>query len=725
MSPTARAFATISALSIVAVLAALSALSGCTRERARPPILFVSIDTLRADRLPDWGYADGATPRLSALVREGIRFENAWAQVPLTLPSHASLLTGRLPPDVGVRSNVGFRFDASRHRTLPALLGEAGYATGAAVSAYVLRRETGLAAGFAAFDDELEVDETATVGELQRPGVETVDAALRWLDGAQEGGERRPWFLLVHLFEPHTPYTPPEPFRSRFADPYDGEIAAADAALGRLLDGLRERGEYERAAIFVFSDHGEGLGDHGEAEHGVLLYREALHVPLILKLPGGERAGERVAAPAALIDLYPTAAALAGSKPPPETAGVSLLALAGSEAPARRIYSETLYPRLHLGWSELRSLADERWHAIDGPDPELYDLAADPGERRNLRADRRREWAERESELDRIPLAFTPPAPASAEELARLAALGYLGAPAKTADGPLPDPKARIAVLGEIQRCFALAHEGRLEESLALCVRLLGEQPDLVDVRHQLADVLRRLGRPAEALEVHEVTARRSPELAEGLAIERAELALDLDRLDLAEAEAKRALAANPLEARLVLATVAGRRGDWKAAETAAREAAGPAARPRVAALLLLAQALAAQGRLEEGLTEAERAATRIAAGAPPHPGVESTRGDLLARLGREGEAEYAFRREITAFPRNEEPYVRLAILLAAERRFDEILPTLEALVAAAPAPRTYELAARTLKDLGNAEAAASFRARGLRLAAARPPASG
>ena len=195
-------------------VAALALLAACARDAGPPPILFVSIDTLRADRLAIHGYGKGATPALDGLAREGIVFENAWSQVPLTLPSHVSLLTGRLPPHTGVRSNVGFRFDPKSLPTLPTALRERGYATVAAISAYVLRSETGLGAAFDVYDDALEVDETATVGELQRAGSETVDAALRRLD-AVRGDGGRPWFLFVHLFEPHTPYAPPEPFRSR------------------------------------------------------------------------------------------------------------------------------------------------------------------------------------------------------------------------------------------------------------------------------------------------------------------------------------------------------------------------------------------------------------------------------------------------------------------------------------------------------------------------------
>jgi len=703
-------------------LLALLALVGCAPEPSQPPVVFVSIDTLRADRLPDWGHAAGRTPHISRLVRAGIRFANAYAQVPLTLPSHASLLTGRLPSDAGPRSNIGYRFDATALPTLPASLAAAGYATGGFVSAYVLRRETGFGDAFQHFDDAIEVHEQATLGALQRPGAETVAAALRWLESVPKGA---PYFLFVHLFEPHYPYEPPPAFRA-IGDDYDGEIAAADAALGELLGALEARDDLDRAFVAVFSDHGEGLGDHGEKEHGVLLYRESLHVPIVLKLPGARRSGEVVAAPAALVDLFPTAAEVAGVAGPTGAVGRSLLALGDGDR-ERRIYSETLYPRLHLGWSELRSLVDGRWHAIVGPDPELYDVVADPGERRNLRAAERRLYAERAAEIEAIPLAFEPPAPASAEEMAKLAALGYLAATGAAATGPLPDPKAHLDLLADIQRSFALSAEGRHDEALDLCYQLLAANPDLIDVRNQLAGVLRKLGRFEEALEVYAETERRFPGLSESLAIERAKIELDLGRLDRAEAEARRAAAANPLESRLILAAVAGRRGDWPRAVVEARAGLGDPARPRVPALLLLARALLAQDRLDEARAEAERAIAEIRRpGAPPVATVESTYGDILARLGRDAEAEVAFRREIELFPRAPEPYVRLAILLAAQHRFDEIEPTLDALVAANPSPRALLAAAETMDRLGNREGAAAYRARARAAAAsAASPAGG
>jgi arylsulfatase A-like enzyme/Flp pilus assembly protein TadD len=701
-----------SPLSLLALAMALLACQAGERATFRDaPVVLVSIDTLRADRLTAYGGKRVATPAFDRLAAEGLLFENAYAHVPLTLPSHATLLTGKLPPDTGVRSNIGFSLAAPAGSSLPELLAARGYATGGAVSAYVLRADTGMGRLFSWYDDSLEVWESATLGALQRRGDDTLATALRWADGVGD----RPLFLFLHLFEPHTPYEPAEPFRSRYADPYDGEVATADAILGRLLAELDRRGLYDRALIAVTSDHGEGLGDHGEAEHGVLLYREALHVPLLLKLPGGARAGERIAAPVGLVDLLPTLAGAAGAEVPAGLPGTSLLSLAGGSAPpARAIYGETLYPRLHLGWSELRSLVDDRHHYIEGPQPELYDVVTDPGERNDLRSSHRREAAALRDRLAEVPLALAAPGSADPEEMQRLAALGYLGAPA-AAEGPRRNPREHIAVLARVQETFLLNQQGRYRESVEVCREILRDYPELVDVYNQMAGNLRRLGRLDEALTAYREAVTRSPSLIDSLAIEIGKLELDLGNLEAAALNAEQAMKLNPDEAHLLLAGVAVKREDWAAAEREARLARGDEALPRVPALLVLAKVLAEQGKLPAALAELERAARRVIESGHPVPTLASTRGDVLARMGRTSEAESSFREEIARFPGTTDAYVRLSILLASQRRFAEIEPLLEAMVAATPLPATYELAARALDDLGNEQGARDFRRRGER----------
>ncbi|HWW62869.1 MAG TPA: sulfatase, partial [Thermoanaerobaculia bacterium] len=394
------------------------------------PVILISIDTLRADHLPAFGYRGVETPAIDALRNDSILFTSAWSHVPLTLPSHVSILTGELPPDNGVRNNIGFPFDAAKHTTIPSLLRQHGYATGAAISAYVLRGNTGLASAFDFYDDRIAVRGGEVLGHLQRPGSESAQIAQQWIDDHASA----PFFFMLHLFEPHSPYTPPEPFRTKYASqPYDGEIAAADAVVGAFLDHLKQKGIYDRAVIILLSDHGEGLRDHGEDEHGIFLYREAIHVPLMVKLPKSERAKSTVETPVQLIDVMPTVAALAGVDAPHRLKGASLLAPPAS----RRIYSETLYPRIHLGWSDLRSLVDDKFHFIDSPRPELF-ATSDAAEKSNVLEDNRRVYASMRKDLEPIGREMPQIGNIDPEDAKKLAALGYLSSSSSQSSGPLP-----------------------------------------------------------------------------------------------------------------------------------------------------------------------------------------------------------------------------------------------------------------------------------------------
>ncbi|HTQ80365.1 MAG TPA: sulfatase, partial [Thermoanaerobaculia bacterium] len=294
----------------LAGLLASAMLGGCRHPHTYPgaPLILISIDTLRSDHLPAYGYKGVETPAIDALRKDALLCERAYSHYPMTLPSHASILSGLLPTQHGVRDNVGYPLDGERHPTLAHLLKAAGYETGGAVSTYVLRRATGIASGFDFYDDTIEMQGGERLDDLQRPGAETVKRGLNWL----RGRTAKPFFFFLHLYEPHAPYTPPEPFRSRYkASPYDGEIATADAVVGDFLSELKRLGIYDRAAIVLLSDHGEGLSDHGERQHGIFLYRETLQVPLLLKLPGSAQAGGRITVPAELIDVAPTLLGLA------------------------------------------------------------------------------------------------------------------------------------------------------------------------------------------------------------------------------------------------------------------------------------------------------------------------------------------------------------------------------------------------------------------------------
>jgi tetratricopeptide (TPR) repeat protein len=701
-------------LALVASLAltALGCGGGAVRLPAGTPVVLVSIDTLRSDHLPAYGYRGVATPAIDELAGDGIRFEHAYSPTPLTLPAHTSLLTGLLPGDHGVRDNVGYLLDsqavtAGKVPFLPELLHRAGYATGGAVSAFVLRGRTGLATGFDFYEDSIEFRTRTGLGGLQRPGAETLARCRDWLRGAAG----KPFFLFFHLYEPHTPYAPPEPFASRYPLPYDGEIAEADRVVGELLGELRRLGVYERSLVILVGDHGEGLGDHGEDEHGVLLYREAIQVPLIVKLPDRRLAGTVVAAPAGLVDVVPTVVELLGLPRPGGLAGTSLLALTGADAPQRRIYSETFYPRLHFGWNELASLIDGRHHFIAGPDPELYDLAADPGERHNGLGDDRRLAVDLRGELAGYQRALAPPGAVDPSTRQALAALGYVGTAVPGGAGPLPDPKAQLGTLADLKAGFALHAQGDFAAAAAAFRRVLDGNPRMVDAWEFLGRCLERLGKDDEALDAY----RQALEISGGspdVALTAASLYLELGRLDEAEKHARLAVATHPSFAHGLLAQVALAREDLDGAEREAREAMTE--EPfRIGPMIALAAVRHARGDYEGAQDLVRQAAAAYAERQAQDPelikGLHLVEGKIRADLGDAAGAEKSFDEEIRLFPRDVRAYSNLAILRALAGHPGEAGLILQRMVAANGSAAAYAEAVKTLRILGDPAAAAAL----------------
>lgn len=501
----------------VLLLAGLLSATACGRSDRlhfrNAPVILICVDTLRADHLSAYGYQGVETPHFDALRRDSVLFRNAYAHVPLTLASHAALFTGLLPPQNGIRDNLGFELRPGVP-TLASVLREAHYATGGAVSAEVLSRVSGIDRGFEFWDDAV-----VEGNRFEREGSRTANALLQWLERQSD----RPVFAFLHLFEPHAPYEPPEPYRSRYKLLYDGEIARADEIVGLFLDRLKAKGLYDRALILFLSDHGEGLGDHGEREHGVLLYREAIHVPLFVKLPGSRRAGETIEYPVALTDVFPTVTRLVGVAPPAVLAGRDLF---GGPGPERRIYSETLYPRLRLGWSDLASLIDAHDHYIEAPRPELYDIVSDPGEKRNLAASLPPTFRTRRLELERLPRPFELPREMNSEQAHKLASLGYLTvlSPDAARRG-LPDPKDQIGLLDAYHRFQELVERRDDAQLVPACRQFLARVPAALDIWRLLADALERQGKRAEAIAVLEEGLRASSQntatLLRNLAFER------------------------------------------------------------------------------------------------------------------------------------------------------------------------------------------------------------
>lgn len=691
----------------LAALLALAAACGGGPEGESPrvpegtPVVIVSVDTLRSDRLPMYGYDAVETPALDAFRDDAILFEHAYAHVPLTLPSHVSLLSGLLPPEHGVRDNLGYGARPESHAWLPRTLRENGYETGAAVSAFVLRASTGFGADFDFYEDDI-LQRSWQMGESQRTGDKTLAASRAWLRSVH----REPFFFLFHIYEPHQPLAPPEPFASRYRSPYDGEVASADAIVGELFAELRELGVYDRALIVFLSDHGEGLGDHGLTEHGPLLYREQIQVPLVVKLPGGELAGTSVAAPAQLVDVAPTVLGLLGLEPPAPLPGTSLVALATAAEPApRTIFGETLYPRVQFGWSELASAIQYPYHLIQGPDPELYDLAADPGETRNVLRDERRSYASLRDALEGYDGEYRPPSRVEDPEVrARLAALGYLGGGGA---GPetLADPKSKLGVLEALGEAVRHGQTGRPERAVELYRRILAEEPRMTTVWEYLGNNLLRLGRNEEALAAYQ----EQMELSQGSSVAALNVAgalLRLGRLEEAEEHALLAAEEYP-QAYDVLAQVALRQDDLAKAERYVE--AGPNDRGQPGMRVTRAEILVKQGRLEEAMevtAEVEETIRREGLDPELARGLYVVRGEALASLGRGEEAAAAFRREIELFPHELSAYSRLAVLYALVGQGQASAQVLRRMVEANPRPASYVEAARTMRVLGDAAAA-------------------
>jgi len=688
--------------------------SSCRSSRGVPafpdaPVVLVSIDTLRADHLPLYGYSAGTTPNIDRLGREGIVFEDVYSHCPLTLPSHASLFTGLLPPHHRVRDNQGFTLSEA-HRTLATRFKAGGWRTGAAVSAFVLRSPTGIARGFDSYEDALQMEGAAeALADVRRDGAIAVDALSRWIDSLGN----RPFFAFLHLYEPHAPCAPPDRYR-RLPLAYDGAVAYADELVGRFLDRLRAQGRLERAVVAIVSDHGEGLGDHGEQEHGILLYREALHVPLILRLPRALRAGTRVGGTVGEVDVTATLLDLVGL-PVDGMDGASLRPLLDhGTASSRRVYSETLYPRYHFGWSDLYAVTDGRYRYVRAPRPELFDLRSDPAETRNLApsaaaaADAMARW------LDGQVGSVSTPEAASPEVQEKLRALGYLGGTAvATSLGSLPDPKDRIADYAELKRGLALREAGRDDEAISVLRDVLSRNPRMVDAWEMLGLTLVRADRPAEAISA----------LREGLVIDplnpQIHLALAriyaLDRKPgLAQQHAELAAQRDPGEGFEVAAQLMMDRGDAARSSDYARRslAADPS---RLMSHFMLGVAAHKAGRWEEALAAFRRAEDLQKL--QKHTVVRSLHadiGDCLARLGRAAEAEQEFRAEIEALPASREGRVGLAMLYRSQGRNAEARAVLADLVSAesAPSPDTYWTVVHTLSVLGDREGAREWSAR-------------
>ena len=468
-------------------------------------VVLISIDTCRADRLGCYGYGYSTTPHIDAVAREGVLFTRAHSTNPITLPAHSSMLTGTYPPYHGVHDNTNYRLGES-NVSLAEILHEDGFQTAAFVGAFPLDARFGLDQGFDMYDDQIPEQ----VGDMffnERPAEEVSRTAMAWLD---EHGEE-PFFLFVHYFDPHGQYVPPEPYASRYRDhPYAGEIAYTDNCLGQVIDKLKSLGLYDSTLLVITADHAESLGEHGEQTHAYFIYQSTIHVPLIVKTPGGAQ-GKQVDQQVSIVDVVPTVLGLLGLLAPPQVQGEDLSrSLFGEDMPegGRYLYCESLYPTKY-GCNPLRGLVHDKWKYIWTVKPELYDLLRDPAEAKNLVSEKPAMARDLKKRLRDILAVQGPDIADSSLKLdgqsaERLKSLGYVGGSAvstpREVDPNGDDPKDFIDLHRRVMKAWELYYLTQFDEARTACLEILEQRPMNLEASHILGDVAEKEGQYANAV---------------------------------------------------------------------------------------------------------------------------------------------------------------------------------------------------------------------------------
>jgi arylsulfatase A-like enzyme/cytochrome c-type biogenesis protein CcmH/NrfG len=717
----------ITALAVAAALVCVvvARRSGFGPRPPRPNLLLVSLDTLRADRLGAYGYAQAQTPRLDALAARGVRFTQATTVAPLTLPAHASLLTGTFPAFHGVRDNGGF-YLGDDALTLAEVLKAQGYATAGFVGAFVLDSRWGIAQGFDTYFDDFDLSKYGGVGldTVQRRGDEVVAHAAAWLDAARAA----PFFAWVHLYDPHAPYDAPEPYRSRFPPglqgAYDAEVAYTDAVVGTLLERVGQE-RLKDTLVVVVGDHGESLGEHQEQAHGFFVYDATVQVPLIVAGPG--LAPRTVDEQVRLVDVMPTVLERLGVPASAAVQGRSLVPLTRGERLGLTAWSETYYPRYHYGWSQLEALRDGRFKLVAAPRPELYDLRADPHETRDLSAAEPERVAAFTRVLDELRTrlagraAAAGPQAVDRETEERLQALGYVGGSVSARhleERPRGDPKDKIGLYNLLKRAGSASLEGRLDAAVALVREALAADPEIIEGHTLLGNFHAKAGRHADAVDAYRRALALDPE-HRGATFSLALAYKNLGRLDDAQAGFERVRRLDPKNGKALwqLADLDAQRGRLEDAQARLEEAlALDVDRPGF--LLKLGEVHIEQKRWSEA-----RAALTAALEAKPD--LPHARFDLALVAEAQGDAATAVRgyeAELARDPKSHRAAFNLAKLLLRAGRASEAAARFRAAVEAQPDFGTGWLyLAKALCDSGDLQAAEQAARTGL----ARRPEAG
>jgi len=570
------------------VVAALVLVCACKKAEqvpvppAQPNVVVITVDTLRADHLGCYGFEPARTPHIDALAAQGVRADRAMAAVPITLPSHATLFTGLYPPAHGVRDNGMYKLP-DEAQTLAERLKAEGYRTQAFVSAWVLHHRFNLNQGFDGYDDVLADDGDPGMFRVpERSGKDTMDRVLRWLDAAADPSNESPFFLWVHLFDPHQPYAPPEEDAKASPTLYDGEIASVDRQIGRFIDKLNEKRVLDDTIVVFTSDHGESLGEHGEATHALFIYESTIRVPLIVRYPHKLPAGKVYAGAVGGVDVMPTILGLANLKPS-DTQGMDLSqAMAGTvEAPLRLPYSESVHPELEFGMAPLHGIRSNQWTYIRAPRAELYDRSTDPSETRNLLEDddaagsasARAQALALEKALvdvfeDSKRFGMTSEVrPIDDETVQMLQALGYMDesdAP-KGVEGM--DPKDGVVLFNEMDEARQLALASDYEAAKKILVGLMKRAPRNASVRNLLAMCELYLGNMDVVEKLYLESLSHEPRQPQVLT-QLARLRIADGKLDAARARLRKALEVDPafIEAMIFMAYIERKEGKPEAA---------------------------------------------------------------------------------------------------------------------------------------------------------------
>lgn len=605
--------------------------------RGGPPnLILISLDTCRADRLSCYGHPRQTTPHIDAVAREGILFENAVSPVPITLPAHSSILTGTIPPYHGVHDNINYRLGDS-NVTLAEVLRENGYRTAAVIGAFVLDSQTGIDQGFDSFDDRLIPGGASAGRRPERRAEEVSRLANAWLSE----NSSTPFFLFLHYYDPHDPYTPPEPFASTFADdPYAGEVAYTDQAVGQVMKKLEDLDLYDSSIIIIVGDHGESLGEHGESTHGYFVYHSTTKVPLIVKLPGRRRA-RRVDQTVSLVDILPTVLSQLNLPLPETLQGEDLSPLFSNDVPDRKprhIYSESMLATKY-DCNSLLAVETRDWKYIQTSRPELYDLRVDPDELHNVldeqpgRAgflqERLRSMLAEHSRVGR----GESTASLDAESLARLRSLGYTGGPVRESyefDTALEDPKDFVEIHTRLESMDQFQKKKDYDGARRVADEILAIRPDFVEVHKRLGLIAVEQDDTDAGITHYSAALRLAPDSPDaplwhnnlGILVRRK------DRLDEAIEHFNEAL-------RLVESAVedSNDQGDGRTVNRGVWAL-------RVSAHMNLGETFTEKGKFAQAADEFRRAVKL----APDNPAVHHALSGALSNLGRRDEATAEFR---------------------------------------------------------------------------------